>query len=366
MGATRHVVIFRDPTRYAGWPANYGIWSWGQEIVSGFTLGFPDANGGFHSRDKNRPLITMQCRSYDGGQSWSSEIAPLLAPGGGSISAEEHTNDIYGPVADGVNPPVTHPGDIDLDGGDFSMLLGRTGLLAGAESWFYTSSDRCVTWQGPFVLSMFDQLGIAARTDYLVEPNGGKNRISLFLTATKPDGEEGRVFYAKSENDARGFRFVSWLREHPKGFDIMPSSLSLDSGMILTAVRCRTRDGNKDYIDLFESRDSGLHWNLVGTPVPDTGTGGSPPALLKLADGRLCLIYGYRNHPFGIYAVLSPDRGQSWSKPIPLRMGGGNHDIGYPRAVQVSDGSVVVVYYFNDGANSERYIAATIWNPSDL
>ena len=366
MEGIRHVVLFKDPDRYAGWPANYGIWSWGEEIVSGFTLGFPDLNGGFHSRDKNRPLVTMQSRSNDGGLSWSNEIAPLLAPGGGSISAEEHTNEIYGPVTNGVNPPVSHPGEIHSGGDDFAMLLGRTGLLAGAESWFYTSNDRCVTWQGPFILPMFDQLGIAARTDYFIDTNVGSNRISLFLTATKPDGEEGRVFYAKSENGGREFRFVSWLREHPKGFDIMPSSLSIDSGMILTAVRCRTKDGNKDYIDLFESRDSGLHWKLVGTPVPDTGTGGNPPALLNLADGRLCLIYGYRNPPFGIYAVLSLDGGLSWSDPVPLRTGGGNHDIGYPRAVQVSDGSVVVVYYFNDGAKSERYIAATIWKPSDL
>jgi hypothetical protein len=366
MEEIRHVVVFRDPDRYAGWPANYGIWAWGEEIVSGFTLGFPNLDGGFHSRDKNRPLITMQCRSYDGGNSWISDVAPLLAPGGGSISAEEHTNETYGPVAGGVHPPVTHPGDIDFGSPYFAMLLGRTGLLTGAESWFYTSNDKCVTWQGPFRLPMFDQLGIAARTDYFVNPDSGANRLSLFLTATKPDGGEGRIFYAQSETGGKEFRFVSWLREYPEGFDIMPSSVKLPSGTILTAVRCRTKGGDKDYIDLFESQDNGLSWSLIANPVPDTGIGGNPPVLLRFADGRLCLVFGYRNPPFGIYAVLSLDSGLSWSDPVPLRTGGGNHDIGYPRAVQRSDGAVVIVYYFNDRAKSERYIAATIWHPRDL
>jgi hypothetical protein len=36
-----HFTIYREPGRYAGWPANYGIWAWDHEIVLGFTLGYP-------------------------------------------------------------------------------------------------------------------------------------------------------------------------------------------------------------------------------------------------------------------------------------------------------------------------------------
>ena len=46
-----------------------------------------------------------------------------------------------------------------------------------------------------------------------------------------------------------------------------------------------------------------------------------------------------------------------------LRDDGGDSDIGYPRAVQRSDGKVVIVYYFNDSSKPERYIAATIFDP---
>ena len=34
----QHVNIYRKKDRYAGWPANYGMWSWGDEIVLGWTV----------------------------------------------------------------------------------------------------------------------------------------------------------------------------------------------------------------------------------------------------------------------------------------------------------------------------------------
>ena len=63
-----HVTVYRATGRYAGWPANYGIWSWGDEIVTGFTLGYHDNGGGFHARDTGRPFVAMQVRSRVVGQ----------------------------------------------------------------------------------------------------------------------------------------------------------------------------------------------------------------------------------------------------------------------------------------------------------
>src|ERR1043166_3124889 len=36
----RHVVVYHEPGKFAGWPANAGIWSWGDEILVGFHAGF--------------------------------------------------------------------------------------------------------------------------------------------------------------------------------------------------------------------------------------------------------------------------------------------------------------------------------------
>ena len=32
-----HVIVYRETGKFAGWPANYGMWAWGDEIVVGFT-----------------------------------------------------------------------------------------------------------------------------------------------------------------------------------------------------------------------------------------------------------------------------------------------------------------------------------------
>ena len=85
--------------------------------------------------------------------------------------------------------------------------------------------------------------------------------------------------------------------------------------------------------------------------------------MIRLHDGRVCLAYGYRAEPFAMRARLSSDGGQTWDREISLRGDGGGRDIGYPRSVQRADGKVVTVYYFHDKPKSDRYIAATIWNP---
>jgi hypothetical protein len=35
-----NVVVYKESGRFGGWPANHGIWSWGNEIVVGFSLGY--------------------------------------------------------------------------------------------------------------------------------------------------------------------------------------------------------------------------------------------------------------------------------------------------------------------------------------
>ena len=129
----------------------------------------------------------------------------------------------------------------------------------------------------------------------------------------------------------------------------------------MTAIRCR--EGASCWIDLYASDDDGETWQVVNRPVPDTGKGGNPPAMIRLRDGRLCLTYGYRDPPYGMCARLSGDDGRTWGIEIVLRDGGGSHDIGYPRTVQRADSKVVTVYYWTDEPDGERYIAATLWQP---
>lgn len=361
----QHITVYREKNRYAGWPANYGIWCWQNEVVVGFTLGFySGANAGFHTADRKRAFVPMQARSTDGGQSWLVEEFSGHLPQGRGFSADEHVEESLkiGPVLDGEDGPQPCPGGIDFAHPDFALICARSGLAAGTRSFFYYSHDRCRAWHGPFSLPDYGQLGVDARTDYLVDD---AQTCTLFLTATKSNGKEGRVFCARSTDGGQRFEFLSFIGDEPEGFAIMPASLRLASGRILVARRLRTAAGGdkKDWIDLYASDDDARSWRCIGERVAATGSGGSPPTLKQLGDGRICLTYGYRDAPQGLRARLSEDGGQSWQEEVVLRADGGCRDLGYPRTVLLPDGHLLSVYYYNDAPDGERYIAATRWKP---
>jgi hypothetical protein len=308
--------------------------------------------------------MPMQARSTDGGQTWDVESFPGPTPNGRGLSADEHVNPHLqvGPALVGADGPQPCTVPTDFSHPDFALMCARSGLGAGTRSFFYCSHDRCRSWQGPFTLPDYGQQGIEARTDYLVD---SAHTCTLFLTATKTNGKEGRVFCARSTDGGQHFDFLSFVGDEPEGFAIMPASLRLASDRILVARRLRTNedDNNKDWIDLYASDDDAQSWHCIDERVAATGTGGNPPTLTRLDDGRLCLTYGYRDKKPGLRARLSNDEGQTWGNEITLRDDGGSRDLGYPRTVLLPDNTLLSAYYYNDSSDGERYIAATRWAP---
>jgi hypothetical protein len=362
-----HSIVYREPGKFGGWPANYGMWAWGDELVVGFTRCTHRYSPDSHARDKALPAIPYQARSLDGGLTWQAGPNPAPSPGGRGFSADEHMlPDLQVALALQLRLeplPTPCPGGLDFTHPDFALMCARTGLGAGTSAWFYTSTDRAHSWQGPYSMPMFGQAGIEARTDYIVN---GPNDCLLFLAASRENGEEGKgVFMARTTNGGRSLHFEAWVAGGEDHYTIMPASLRAGPQHLLSAVRCRStvaaRKDEPGWIDLYESRDDGLSWQFLNRPVPDAGAGGNPPAMLKLHDGRIVLVYGCRAAPYGIRARLSSDDGHTWGEVIHLRDDGGCADLGYPRTIQRPDGTLVTVYYFNDTPESERYIAATLW-----
>ena len=87
--------------------------------------------------------------------------------------------------------------------------------------------------------------------------------------------------------------------------------------------------------------DGGQTWSKPHT----IGVWGLPSHLLQLKDGRLLMSYGYRRSPWGNQARVSEDKGRTWSSPITISDDGPSNDLGYPSTVELSDGSLLTVWY---------------------
>jgi hypothetical protein len=333
----KHSFVHQEAGHFCGWPANNGVWNWGDEIVVGFHLMYYKESIDGHSIDRDKPTTRLLARSLDGGQTWTIEKPAIFNPQPGTRIES-----------------VDCPGGIDFAAPGFAMTL-RGGR-------FYISYDRCRNWQGPYRLPDFGQIDIMARTDYIVN---SRDDCHLFLTATKRDGNEGRVFCARTQDGGKTIRFLSWIGPEPITYDIMPSTVRLSANELVASIRHYDRgDIRWGRIDIYRSIDNGQSWEYVG-PAAETGDhSGNPPSMLRLRDGRLCLTYCFRAKPHGVRAKLSSDGGRTWGDVIHLRDDGRTWDIGYMRTVERADGKLVSMYYYTTENDPEQHIASTIWDPS--
>jgi hypothetical protein len=354
-----HGVVFQEDGKYGGWPANHGIWSWGDEILVGFVeASFQQTRPGLHTYDP-KTAENRYARSMDGGKTWTIQDAYSLGQ-----TAWGNDNNISPDRAQ--VPRVLKESFQDFTSKDFLLTFLRHNNDDGP-SHFYYSKDKGFRWDGPYVFPNMGTAGIANRTDYHVE---GKQTLSAFVTTAKSNSKEGRVAFVRTVDGGLNWNLVSWVTAEQGGFDIMPSSVKLDENTWLTTIRTRLENGH-NFISSYLSKDNGNTWNRLRDPAPDTGRGGSPPALVKLKDGRLALGYIHRSE-FGsrVHVRFSSDNGVSWSDEIILRSGdGANRDVGYPRMIQRADGKLVMIYYWNNvnskDASPYRYIASTIFDPEE-
>ena len=342
----RNVCVYRKAGRFAGWPANYGVWNWGNEILVGHHVGYyKEDKGDGHSIDDDRPRRNVLARSLDGGETWTLEESDCF---------------------DDDDDALPCPGGVDFAHPDFIMRCDGRCL-------FY-SYDRGKNWQGPFGFPRSWE-DMSSRTDYLV---AGPGECLLFLSskhALVDGGDQDRAFCARTADGGRTFEFLSWMTLEPHtARSVMPSTVRVSATRLVSTMRRRSDarrpgpDETLNWIDAYGSANNGRTWEFLGK-VADTDTGfhnGNPPSLVRLADGRLCVTYGYRARPYGIRAKTSLDNGRTWSQEIGLRVDGRTWDLGYPRTVVRADAKLVTIYYFTSLEHPEQHIAASIWHPDDV
>lgn len=334
-----HGIVHAGPGQFNGWPANNGMWGWGDELLVRFHNAYYDPSAGFHNIDRERSRGSLYARSVDGGESWSIEHA-------GDPFTTQAT-----PHAPAEPVDFTHP--------DFAMRIRNDR--------FCVSRDRGRQWSSLFALPSFG-IGerLTARTDYIVRD---PDTCILFLSIEEPeretDNEIDRALCAATTDGGLTFDVRGWITADPDRRSIMPATVSLTDGSLLTVIRQTDFHGDFDdyerrdnYLEAFHSDDDGVTWTSSGRLASTH----NPAAACHVGDNRVVVVYGYRTEPHGIRARMSPDGGGSWGEEIVLRGDGLNPDLGYPRMIERPDGRLVLTYYYCTAERPEQHIASTIWN----
>jgi len=329
-----NVIVYRQPGRFCGWPANNGVWHWGNEILVAFNLGYflepdPNVDATEHHFDRSKGTRVVMARSKNGGISWHLEQPANLNK---------------------ESKPIPCPGGINFADPDFAMRIRADR--------FNVSFDRGKTWSVPYLIPKIGPRP-GGRTDYIVN---GPSDCMFFLT------EGSRPYCARTLDGGKTIHFVSWMAPKPIVYTIMPSTVRVSQNQLVSVMRQSRGEAFRGWIDVFGSVDNGQTWEFVNkcTYTDDRDWNGNPPSMVRLRDGRLCVTYGYRWLAFGIRARLSSDNGKTWSDEIILRSDGLNWDMGYTRTIERSDGKLVTIYYFATAEKPEHCIAATIWDPGKI
>lgn len=155
---------------------------------------------------------------------------------------------------------------------------------------------------------------------------------------------EKRIGVAESKDDGLTWEMLAEIPVRPgdlvTGDYHEPHAVQASDGTLVAQIRNHNVKDKGETLQT-ESRDGGRTWS-----VPHSiGVWGLPSHLLRLSDGRLLMSYGHRRKPYGNQARLSSDNGQIWSEPMTISGDGSGGDLGYPSTVELSDGSLLTVWY---------------------
>jgi len=219
------------------------------------------------------------------------------------------------------------------------------------------SKDNGRTWSRPVrdaaIRNFYGGKGAVSPYGKIVQLPGGDVLMTVYFEFF--DGRGNQSYLFRSKDNGRTWGDPVLLAEHFNETAIV----RLRDGRLLAALRSE-KGGS---LSVSESGDGGRTWSK---PVSVTGDNEHPADLIQLRDGRVVMVYGQRNAPRGVHAMVSPD-GRTWDKTkrIVLADDAPNGDCGYPSSVEVGGGKVVTIYYQVDDLNNALATSsarAVVWS----
>ena len=306
----------------------------------------------------------VMVRSKDGGFTWGERQV---------IAAIKDVDEREGcgiQLQDGTIVVGVFFNNLYLPNGDYRPSQGKDELLATPHqrylgAYTITSKDNGHTWSEPHYIDTdaMPFTNLEGPTDAPIEMPDGSILMGVIGYSPKQDLGNRSAVMLRSTNKGMSWQYLSTMASDPGGRlggFLEPGIVRTKSGRIVAALR---NDGNNQPVYITFSDDDGKTWE----PVRETAMIGSPIDLIQLSDGRLMATYGVRTprhtSPGGVRACFSSDNGQSWDiqTEVQIRNDFLNWDIGYPESLELPDGRVMTVYYYN--LFNKYYIGATYWRP---
>ena len=322
-------ILCKQPERYIGWPS-IALAANGDLLAV-----FSGDRDGHISNDGKVQLV----RSQDGGVSWHDAITILDTP------IDDRDSGVL----------VTRQGTV--------IVSSFTGPYGGPWQghWTIRSTDHGHSWQDPVASYVTAPHGPIELRDGRLLFLGQRPHCSHGAPADwngSPAESPYAVSLAESCDDGRSWQIIG---DFPVPTDAQmlsydePHMVERSDGHIVAMFR----DCNGEHsLHQAESFDHGRNWSKPRlTPIR-----GLPPHLLRLADNRLLVTYAKRWEPFGVYACISVDGGQSWDLEAEMQLSTApDRDLGYPASVQLRDGAIYTVYYQNENAGEKTCLMGTCW-----
>lgn len=214
--------------------------------------------------------------------------------------------------------------------------------------WMLRSTDGGISWSAPYATMVNSPHGPLQLADgRLLYP--GKE---LWTQAQ-------RIGVCESTDDGQNWRWLSGIPirpgDHVEGYHELHGVETAD-GRIIVQIRNENKNSCGETLQT-QSNDGGKSWSVPRT----IGVWGLPSHVLRLRNDNLLMTYGYRRVPFGNQARLSTDHGRTWSEPLTISDDGPGGDLGYPSTVELTDGTLLSVWYEVRKGSSRAVLRQARW-----